>query len=178
MFQLVHDQPRSGAWIPKLKDDQEAAGAELAVLVSSAMPRDTREPFLREGDVWVARFEVARPLAEALRATLLEMHKLCVAQQVRTSPNQQRPECSPQFAQRVRSMVESVELMKRDLDAEKAAMMRIWAKREKQLQRMETGMLNVVGDLQGIGQGAVGQLDSIAVLPVLGVTTATTKPTK
>lgn len=37
-------------------------------------------------------------------------------------------------------------------------MTRIWAKREKQLQRMESGMLNVVGDLQGIGQGAVGQL--------------------
>ena len=50
----------SGAWIPKLKDDQQRVGAEFAVLVSSAMPRDTREPFLREGDVWVARFEAAR----------------------------------------------------------------------------------------------------------------------
>jgi hypothetical protein len=30
----------SGAWIPKLKDDQQAVGAELAVLVTSAMPRD------------------------------------------------------------------------------------------------------------------------------------------
>jgi hypothetical protein len=55
--------------------------------------------------------------------------------------------------------------MRRDLDAEKAAMTRIWKKREMQLTRMTTGMLGVVGDLQGIGQEGMGQLESIAVLP-------------
>lgn len=162
----------SGGWISKLKDDQQRVGAELAVLVSSAMPRDTREPFLREGDVWVARFEAARPLAEALRATLLEMHKLRVANAGRSEKMElvYNYICSPQFAQRVRSIVEGFDAMKRDLDAEKAAMTRIWAKREKQLQRMETGMLNVVGDLQGIGQGAVGQLADVAALPEVGAT--------
>ena len=59
----------------------------------------------------------------------------------------------------------TLDAMRRDLEAEKAAMTRIWAKREKQLQRMTTGMLNVVGDLQGIGDGAVGQLAVIAALP-------------
>jgi hypothetical protein len=42
----------SNPWIPKLKDDQQAVGAELAVLVTSAMPRDpsgkSGEPFFRE----------------------------------------------------------------------------------------------------------------------------------
>src|ERR687895_197083 len=43
------------AWLRKLKDDQQAIGAELAVIVTAAMPRDVREPFLREADVWVVR---------------------------------------------------------------------------------------------------------------------------
>lgn len=76
------------AWIQKLKDDQHKVGAEIAVLVSTAMPKDSREPFVREGDVWVTRFEAARPLAEALRGTLLEMHKLRQA-------NSGRPYCLP-----------------------------------------------------------------------------------
>src|SRR5438876_2663994 len=63
------------AWLRKLKDEQQAIGAELAVIVTATMPRDAREPFLREADVWVARFDAARPLAEALRATLIEVHK-------------------------------------------------------------------------------------------------------
>jgi hypothetical protein len=72
--------------------------------------------------------------------------------------------CSPQFAQRVKSVVEGFEAMKKDLEAEKAAMTRIWKKREMQLTRMTTGMLGVVGDLQGIGQDSVAQLDTIATL--------------
>lgn len=76
--------------------------------------------------------------------------------------------CSPQFAQRVKSVVEGFEAMKRDLDGEKAAMTRIWKKREMQLTRMTTGMLGVVGDLQGIGQEGMTQLESIAVLPGIG----------
>jgi hypothetical protein len=43
------------AWLRKLKDDQQAIGAELAVIVTAAMPRDRMgncgEPFLREADV-------------------------------------------------------------------------------------------------------------------------------
>jgi len=46
----------------------------------------------------------------------------------------------------------------------KTSMVRIWARRAKQLQRMERGMLNVVGDLQGNGQEPVPQLRSIKAL--------------
>lgn len=154
------------AWVQKLKDDQQTVGAEIAVLVSSAMPKDAREPFVRESDVWVTRLDAARPLAEALRITLLEMHKLRQANLGRSEKMELLYNyiCSPQFAQRVKSVVEGFEAMKRDLEAEKAAMTRIWKKREMQLTRMTTGMLGVVGDLQGIGQESIA-LDSLAALP-------------
>lgn len=45
------------------------------------------------------------------------------------------------------------------------AMTRIWKKREAQLTRMTDGLLGVVGDLQGIGQESLAQLDSVAALP-------------
>src|SRR5258706_6667829 len=61
-------------WVRKLKDQQREIGAELAVIVTAVMPTDAREPFLREADVWVSRFEAARPLAEALRPMLVEVH--------------------------------------------------------------------------------------------------------
>src|SRR4051812_7383920 len=109
------------AWLAKLKDDQQAVGAELAVLVTSAMPKDVREPFVREADVWIARFEAARPLAEALRQSLLELHKVRVANAGRSEKMELLYSyiCSPQFAQRVRSIVEGFDAMRRDLEAEK-----------------------------------------------------------
>jgi hypothetical protein len=154
-------------WIQKLKDDQQQVGAEIAVLVTAAMPRDAREPFVREADVWVARFDAARPLAEALRTTLLEMHKLRLANTGRNEKMElvYNYICSPQFAQRVRAMVDGFNAMRQDLEAEKAAMQRLWKKREGQLGRLTGGMLGVVGDLQGIGQEALPQLGGIAELP-------------
>jgi len=64
------DEGLAAGVAPKLKDDQQAIGAELAVIVTAAMPRDgsgrSGEPFMREADVWIVRFDAARPLAEAL----------------------------------------------------------------------------------------------------------------
>src|SRR5881396_1206454 len=156
------------AWLRKLKDEQQAIGAELAVIVTATMPRDARGPFLREADVWVARFDAARPLAEALRALLIEVHRQRQANLGRSEKVELLYNylCSPQFTQRMKSVVEGFAAMRQDLEAEKMAMGRIWKKREAQLVRMSDGLLGVVGDLQGIGQESLAQLDSIAALPV------------
>jgi len=38
----------SNAWIPKLKDDQREANAELAVLVTTSLPKETTGTFLHD----------------------------------------------------------------------------------------------------------------------------------
>ena len=155
------------AWLRKLKDEQQEIGAEFAVIVSAAMPKEAREPFLRESDVWVARFDAARPLAELLRATLLELAKQRQANLGRSEKMEllYNYVCSPQFAQRLKCMYDGFVTMREELEAEKAALARIWKKREAQLTRMQDGLLSVVGDLQGIGEEAVPALDAVAALP-------------
>jgi hypothetical protein len=156
------------AWLRKLKDEQQAIGAELAVIVTAAMPKEAREPFLREADVWVARFDAARPLAEALRLTLLELHKSRVANEGRREKMELLYNyiCSPQFTQRVKSVVDGFAVMRQELGAEKMAAARMFKKREMQLTRMTERLLGVVGDLQGIGEESLAQLDAVAALPL------------
>jgi hypothetical protein len=74
--------------------------------------------------------------------------------------------CSPQFAQRVKSVYDGFAAMRQELEAEKAAFARTWKKREAQLTRMQDGLLGVVGDLQGIGEDSLPQLDTVAALPM------------
>jgi len=154
-------------WLPKLKHQQQEMGAEAAILVTAAMPKEAREPFLRESDVWIARFDAARPLAEALRACMIEMQRLRQANLGRSEKAELLYAylCGPQFTRRMKAAVEGFAVMRADLEAEKAAMTRIWKKREAQLSRMSDGLLGVVGDLQGIGQETLPQLDGIAALP-------------
>jgi hypothetical protein len=159
-------------WLRKLKDDQQAVGAEAAVIVTASMPKDRSgncgEPFLRESDIWICRFDAARPLAEALRLTLLELHKSRVANQGRSEKMERLYAyiCSPQFTQRMKGVVEGFALIRQELEAEKMAAARMFKKREMQLTRMTEGLLGVVGDLQGIGESSLAQLDSVAALPL------------
>ena len=159
------------AWLRKLKDEQQEIGAEFAVIVTAAMPKDRgangAEPFLREAEVWVARYDAARPLAECLRSALVELARQRQANHGRSEKMELLYNyiCSPQFAQRLKSIYDGFVTMREELEAEKAAMARIWKKREAQLTRMQDGLLSVVGDLQGIGEEAVPALDAVAALP-------------
>src|SRR5688572_3369350 len=159
------------AWLRKVKDEQQEIGAEFAVIVTATMPKDRygncAEPFLRDSDVWVSRFDAARPLGEALRAALIEVHK---QRQANLGRNEKAEliynyVCSPQFASRLKTVYEGFVTMREELEAEKAAYARIWKRRETQITRMQDGLLSIVGDLQGIGEGSLPQLDTVAALP-------------
>src|SRR2546423_15591873 len=133
------------------------------------MPREVREPFVREADVWIVRFDATRPVAEALRAMLLELHKARQANLGRAEKMElvYNYICSAQFAQRVKAVVDGFETMRADIEAEEAYYLRSWKKRESEVFRLTGTLLGVVGDLQGIGEGSLPALDAVAALPRL-----------
>jgi hypothetical protein len=55
-----------------------------------------------------------------------------------------------EFYNRVSGIVEAFRTMRQDLDAERQAYQRCWAKREKQLDRVLVSTSGLYGDLQGI----------------------------
>jgi hypothetical protein len=160
----------SEKWLQKLKDDQQAAGADIAVLVTTVMPKGVTGPFARIGDVWVVSPHAMRPVAETLRVTLLELQRLRL---VNTGRNEKQEQLynylsSAPFAQRVRTMLESFEAMRSDLEAEKRAMQKMWAKRQAQIERVTGSMVNVVGELQAIAHDQLPELEAIEQLSLPG----------
>lgn len=160
----------SDKWLQKVKDDQQAANADIAVIVTTVMPKGITESFCRIGDVWVVSPQVMRPVAETLRVILLEAQRLKL---VNTGRNEKMEQLynylsSAQFAQKVRTMLEGFESMRMDLESEKRAMQRIWAKRQTQIERVTGSMVNVIGELQAIAQEQLPQLDSMMELEAIG----------
>ena len=157
----------SNAWIAKLKDDQQAAGGELAVLVSTAFPAGVDEPMVMHEGVWLVRPNLIRALAEALRTVLIESQrqKAISAGKGESMEALYRYITSAQFAQKVRAVVDAYQQMREDLEKEKNAMQRLWKKREAQLERITTNMLGMCGELQGVSQDALPQLEDIGLLP-------------
>lgn len=79
---------------------------------------------------------------------------------------------SASFSQRVRTMLESFTAMQTDLHAEKRAMIKIWAKRQAQIDRVTKSMLTVVGELQAMSQNTLPELDAIETLALPDTTNA------
>lgn len=156
----------SDKWLAKLKEDQQEAKADIAVLVTTALPPGMTMPFGMVGDVWVVAPHLLRPLAETLRAPLIEIHKLRIANAGRTEKVELLFNylSSPAFSQQVRSVLESVTGMNADLASEKRALQRIWAKRQVQIDSVTSTVAAIVGQINAIAHGAIPELETIEVL--------------
>ncbi len=141
----------SDGWIQKLKDDQRVVKAEIAVLVTTILPRDIQRFGYLEG-IWVTDFASAVGLATALRENLLQLTYLRNSMAGREDKKEKIYDylSGLQFRQRIEAIVESFTTMKADLEAEKRALEKVWAKREMQIARVLKSTAGMYGDLQGI----------------------------
>ena len=141
----------SDSWIQKLKDDQRDAKADLAILASETLPKGFHHFRLISG-VWVTDIISAVSLALALRVVLIQ-----VARERETQVDKKEKMeiaynylTGQEFRNRVEAIIESFTAMKVDLEAERRAMLKIWAKREKQIERVISNAAGMHGDLQEI----------------------------
>ena len=156
----------SNNWVPKLKEDMQREAGDIAVLVSTVFPANLDESITQHEGVWLVRPEVVSGLSAALRTVLIESQR---QKSVSVGKNEQMEAMfdyvtSNQFAQRIRAVVENYESMRSDLEKEKAAMQRLWKKREMQINRISDQMLAVCGELQGVSSNSMSVLDSMANL--------------
>jgi hypothetical protein len=152
----------SDGWLVKLREDQRAAKSEIAVLVTQALPKDMDTFDLVDG-VWVTPPRTALPVAMALRQMLSEV---ALARQS-TEGQQTKMEMvyqyltGPRFRQRVQAIVEAFSSMREDLDKEKKAIMKQWAKREEQTDRVLQATVGMYGDLQGIAGKTLQEIEGL-----------------
>ncbi|MEQ1602072.1 MAG: DUF2130 domain-containing protein [Methylophilaceae bacterium] len=141
----------SDGWLVKLRDDQRTAKAEIAVIVSHSLPKGVETFELVEG-VWVTHPRAALPVAMILRQSLLELalaRQSSEGQQTKTEMVYQYL-TGPRFRQRVEAIVEAFSTMQEDLDKERKVIMKQWAKRQEQIERVMGATVGMYGDLQGI----------------------------
>jgi hypothetical protein len=152
----------SDGWLPKLRDDQRAAKAEIALLVTQVLPKGV-EAFDFIDGVWVTESRCAIPVAIALRQSLVE---LATARQVGEGQKTKMELVyqyltGPRFRHRVEAIVEKFEDMQSDLDKERKTMTRLWAKREEQIKGVIETTVGMYGDLQGIAGRTMQEIEGL-----------------
>jgi hypothetical protein len=108
--------------------------------------------------IWVTDFSCALSLATALRQGLIGAANARRVQEGKKEKMELLYHylAGAEFRQKVEAVVEAFVSMKADLDGEKRAMLKLWAKREKQIEQALCNTALMYGGVQGIvGQAAL-----------------------
>ena len=166
LWELKNTKSWSDAWLPKLRDNKRAAKADVALIISTALPKGVESFNLIDG-VYVAHPRCAVPVALTLRQGLLE-----VASARTTLAGQQKADqvyqylTGSRFKQRIEAIVERFKDMREDIDKERKFIVKAWAKREAQVSAMIELTVGMVGDLHGIMGQATPELEAIDEPPM------------
>ena len=152
----------SDGWLPKLRDDQRAAKAEIALLVTQVLPKGV-EAFDYIDGVWVTESRCAIPVAIALRQSLIELASARQAGEGQLTKMELVYQylTGPRFRHRVEAIVEKFVDMQADLERERKTMTRLWAKREEQIKGVIETTVGMYGDLQGIAGRTMQEIEGL-----------------
>lgn len=154
----------SDGWLVKLRDDQRTAKADIAIIVSQILPKGMESFDLVDG-IWVTNTKSVVSVAVALRHSLIELasaRQALEGQQTKTEMVYQYL-TGPRFRHRVEAIVEAFSSMQEDLDREKKAITKQWAKREEQIERVMQATAGMYGDLQGIAGKSIQEIEGLGM---------------
>ena len=152
---IVYESKRTKSfandWIDKLKQDQMACKADMAVLVTEAMPAGMERFGERDG-VWICGFHEVGSVSLVLREMLIRTHSVRKSQENKGDKMELLYSylTSNEFVQNIRRIVENFDSMMNQLNAEKKAMLKIWKEREKQIWVVHENISALFGSIKGI----------------------------
>jgi hypothetical protein len=144
------------AWVQKLRRDQRATKADLAVLLTVVLPKGISH-FADRGGVWVTGHHAAVPLATALRSGIAQAGR---ARAMSDGQGEKQMALyayvgGKHFRQRIEAIVESALALLNDEQRERAAFERHCAARVKHVESMLRATAGLYGDVDGLVGGSL-----------------------
>lgn len=155
-------------WIQKLKDDRAKVKGDVAILVSSVLP-DGIKIFGNKDGVIVTGYECLESLAYMVRVKIIDEYS---TKQSVIGKNEKMEVVynyliGNEFKQKFEAIVMAFTSMKDDIEKEKRVYMKVWEKREKQLERVLVNTVGIHGDLQGLVGASLPEIKELELTALL-----------
>lgn len=141
----------SNEWIEKLKADMRTLGADVAVIVTQAFPKDMDRFGERDG-VYICSFAEVRSVALLLRNALLKIADAKKSQDNKGDKMHMLYDylTGSEFSEQWKAIREGFMSMKLSIQRERDAMEKLWKAREKQLEKVLLNAAHIKGSVEGI----------------------------
>jgi len=141
----------SNEWIEKLKADMRTTGADVAVIVTQAFPKDM-DRFGEKNGVYICSFTEVRSVALLLRNAIL---KIADARKSEENKGDKMVMLynyltGSEFVEQWKAISEGFRSMQQSIQQERNAMEKLWKAREKQLEKVLLNAAHIKGSIEGI----------------------------
>ena len=151
IFESKRTKDFANDWIEKLKADMRSQGADVAVIVTQALPKDM-DRFGEKDGLWICSFAEVKPIVQMLRDGIIKISSALKSQENRGDKMHLLYDylTSREFAEQWQAIREGFMSMKLSIQKERDAMERLWKAREKQLEKVLLNAAHVRGSIEGI----------------------------
>jgi hypothetical protein len=138
-------------WIEKIKSDMRSQGAEVAVIVTQALPKDMSSFGQKEG-VWICTFQDVKAVVQLLREAVIRIYNATKSQENKGDKMHLLYDYlnSREFAEQWQAIREGFLSMRLSIQKERDAMEKLWKQREKQLEKVLLNAAHIRGSIEGI----------------------------
>ena len=138
-------------WIDKLKADMRSTGADIAVIVTQALPKDI-DKFGEKDGVYICTFAEVKSVTALLRTALLKIFEIKKSQHNQGDKMVMLYDylVGNEFGEQWKAIREGFMSMKLSIQKERDMMERIWKSREKQLEKVLLNATFIRGSIEGI----------------------------
>ncbi len=149
----------SNNWVDKLKADMRSRGADVAILVTQAFPKDM-ERFGEKDGVWICNFTEVNSVAHLLRNGIIKIHEVQKGEENKGDKMQLLYNylTGIEFKGQVEAIVEGFMAMKQSIMKERIQMEKMWKEREKQLEKVLISTSGMYGSVKGIAGASFGNI--------------------
>lgn len=151
IFESKRTKDFANDWIEKLKADMRSQGADVAVIVTQALPKEM-DRFGEKDGVWICTFIEVKPVVHMLRDGIIKVSNAAKSQENRGDKMHLLYDylTSREFADQWQAIREGFMSMKLSIQKERDAMEKLWKQREKQLEKVLLNAAHVRGSIEGI----------------------------
>lgn len=151
IFESKRTKDFSDQWIEKLKADMRSQAANIAVIVTQAMPKDL-DRFGQKDGVWVCSFAEVKALTHVLRDSIIRIALATKGQENKGEKMHMLYDylTGNEFGEQWKAIREGFMSMKISIQKERDAMEKLWKQREKQLEKVLLNAAHIRGSVEGI----------------------------
>ncbi len=151
IFESKRTKDFANDWIEKLKADMRSQGADVAVIVTHALPKDM-DRFGEKNGVWICSFAEVKAITHMLRDGIIKVFNAVKKQENSGDKMHLLYDylTSSEFAEQWKAIREGFMSMKLSIQKERDAMEKLWKAREKQLEKVLLNAAHIKGSIEGI----------------------------